>query len=134
VSTRRQPNKKKIKFVFFPYLLFVVILFYFFSFMSTLRTMLCLSVGGRILVFFVVSLCFIRLEKPINIWKKNYLCFPILNIKFYLLNSHWFMRIWVWYMRISWDRWKYKSNEWMYMQVFKFNYFRNWLWKYIMLT
>jgi len=27
------------------------------------------------------------------------------------LNSHWFMRIWVLCMRISWDRWRYKSNE-----------------------
>jgi hypothetical protein len=32
-------------------------------------------------------------------------------IMFDLLNSHWFLRIWVLYMRISWDRWRYKSNE-----------------------
>jgi hypothetical protein len=54
--------------------------------------------------------------------------------KFYLLNSHWFMRIWVLCMKISWDRWRYKSNEWVCMQVLTFNWFRDWLWKYVMLT
>jgi hypothetical protein len=47
--------------------------------------MLYLSVRVRILVFFVVSLCFIW-KKPINIWKQM---FSNLSIKFYLLNSHW---------------------------------------------
>jgi hypothetical protein len=53
---------KKIRFVFFPYHLFFafyfifVILLYSFSFISTLRTMLCLKCGGikRILIFFVI--------------------------------------------------------------------------------
>jgi hypothetical protein len=59
--TGRQPNtKKKNRFAFFfPYLLFFafyfifVILQYFFSFISTLRTMLCFKCGGigRMLVF-----------------------------------------------------------------------------------
>jgi hypothetical protein len=97
---------------FFSYLLFFtfyfifVILLYSFSFISTLRTMLCLKCRGieRILVFFVV---------PKKTKKKEF--------KFYLLNSHWFMRIWVLCMKISWDKWKYKSNEWVCMQVLKFN-------------
>jgi len=92
--TGRQPNKKKFIFAFFfPYLLFFtlyfifVILLYFFSFISTLRTMLCLKCGGirRILFFF----CLKKQKK---------------KSKFYLLNSHWFMRIRVLCMRISWDR------------------------------
>jgi hypothetical protein len=74
-------KQKKSNLFFFPYLLFFifyfifVILLYSFSFILTLRTMLCLKCGGteRILVFFVVS----------N--KKKF--------KFYLLNSYWFMRI-----------------------------------------
>jgi hypothetical protein len=57
-------KEKKIRFaLFFPYLLFFtfyfifVILLYLFSFISTLRTMLCLKYRGieRILIFFVVS-------------------------------------------------------------------------------
>jgi len=56
-------KEKKIRFAFFfPYLLFFafyfifIILLYSFSFISTLRTMLCLKCGGikRILVFFVI--------------------------------------------------------------------------------
>jgi len=94
VLTRRQPNlqKKNSELLSFSFI------FYFshfnlclsfsstpFSFISTLRTMLYLSVRVRILVFFVVSLCFIW-KKPINIWKQM---FSNLSIKFYLLNSHW---------------------------------------------
>jgi len=82
--TGRQPSTKRKKFrfaFFFPYLLFFtfyyifVILLYSFSFISTLKTMLCLKCGDieRILVFFVA------LKKTIL-----YLIF---------LNSHWFMRI-----------------------------------------
>jgi hypothetical protein len=59
--------------------------------------------------------------------KKIYICLIFLN-------SHWFMRIWVLCMRISWDRWIYKSNEWVCIQVLTFNWFRDWLWKYVMLT
>jgi hypothetical protein len=59
-------------------------------------------------------------------WKKK--------IMFDLLNFHWFLRIWVLCMRISWDRWKYKSNEGVCMQVLRFNWFRNWLWEYAMLS
>jgi hypothetical protein len=126
VLTRRQPitKRKKIRFAFFfPYLLFFIfyfnfiILLYSFSFISTLRTMLCLKCGGikRIFVFFVVFFL-----------KKN-LCLIFFK-------SHWFIRIWVLCMRISWDRWIHKSNEWVCMQVLTFNWFRDWLWKYIMLT
>jgi hypothetical protein len=100
----RQPNKKSqicflfpLSFIFTFYFIFVILL-YSFSFISTLRTMLRLKCGGRILVFFVVSK------------KKS---------KFYLLNSNWFMRIWVLCIRISGDRWKYKSNEWVCMQALK---------------
>jgi len=53
---------------------------------------------------------------------------------FDLLNSYWFIRMWVLYMRINWDRWKYKSNEGVCMQVLRFNWFRDWLWEYAMLT
>jgi len=57
-------KKKKNRFAFFfPYLLFFafyftfIILLYYFSFISTLRTILCLKCGGIeiILIFFVVS-------------------------------------------------------------------------------
>jgi len=116
VLTRRQPitKRKKIRFAFFfPYLLFFtfyfifVILLYSFSFISTFRTILCFKCGGikRILVFFVV-------------FQNKYLCLIILN-------SHWFMRIWVLCMRISWDKWRYKSNEWVCMQVLTFNWCRD---------
>jgi len=113
------PTKKN-RFVFFlPYLLFFAfyfmffILFYSFYFISTLRTMLCLKCGGGFW-FPLLFLCvLLELEELI----KKYLCFPTLSIKFYLFISHWFMRIWVLCMRISWDRWKYKLNELVCMQV-----------------
>jgi hypothetical protein len=111
-------KKKKICFLFalsfiFYILLYVFILFYSFSFISTLKTMLCLKCWGGFW-FSLLFLCvLLELEEPI----KKYLCFPTLNIKFYLFNFHWFMRIWVLCMRISWDRWKYKLNEWVCMQV-----------------
>jgi len=53
---------------------------------------------------------------------------------FDLLNSYWFMRMWVLYMRINWDRLRYKSNEGVCLQVLRFNWFRDWLWEYVMLT
>jgi hypothetical protein len=76
-----QKEKKIIFAFFFPYLLFFtfyfifVILFYSFSFISTLKTMLCLKCGGikGILVFFVI-------------FQKKNLCLIFLN-------SHWFMRL-----------------------------------------
>ena len=62
--TGRQPNKRKKNQIcfLFPYLLFFafyfifVVLLYSFSFISTLRTMLCFKCGGigRIFLFFVV--------------------------------------------------------------------------------
>jgi len=134
--TGRQPStkrEKKNRFAFFfPYLLLFafyfifVILLYSFSFISTLRTMLCFKCGGigRMLVFlFWFSLLF---QKQKN--KKKQISM------FDLSNSYWFMRLWVLYMRINWDRWRYKSNEWVCMQVLRFNWFRDWLWKYVMLT
>jgi hypothetical protein len=62
------------------------------------------------------------------------LCQKNNNLCLIFLNSHWFMRIWVLCMRISWDRWRYKSNEWVCMQVLLFNWFRDWLWKHAMLN
>jgi len=124
VLTGRQPStkrkKKQICFSF-PYLSFFVfyfifvILLYSFSFILTLRTMSCFKCGGigRMLVFFVI-------------FQKK--------IMFDLLNFHWFLRIWVLCMRISLDKWRYKSNEGVCMQVLRFNWFRNWLWEYVMLT
>ena len=118
--TGRQPNtkRKKNRFAFFfPYLLFftfyfiLVILLYFFSFISTLRTMLYFKCGGigRMLVFlFWFSLLFQKkTKKQISM--------------FDLLNSYWFMRMWALHMRINWDRWRYKSNEGVCMQVLRFN-------------
>jgi hypothetical protein len=116
VLTGRQSNKKKKnRFAFFfSYLFFFTfsfmfgILFYSFSFISTLRTMLCLKCvwrGGGEFWFSLFFLCvLLELKETINIFLKKYLYFSTLSIKFYLLNSHWFMRIWVLYMRISWDR------------------------------
>jgi len=56
------------------------------------------------------------------------------NSMFDLLNSYWFMRMWVLHIRINWDRWRYESNEGVCMQVLRFNWFRDWLWEYVMLT
>ena len=66
-------NQKKIfKFAFFfLYLLFFtfyfmfVILLYSFSFISTLRTILCLKCvgGGEYWIFFIVFVCFIRIRR-----------------------------------------------------------------------
>jgi hypothetical protein len=92
-------------------LCFHYFLFLFFYF--NIEDNVVFKVLRGILVFFVVSVCFIRIRRT----HKKYLCFPTLNIKFYLFNFHWFMRIWVLCMRISWDRWKYKLNEWVCMQV-----------------
>ena len=98
---RRQPKKKKFRFAFlFPYLLFFtfnfmfVILLYSFSFILTLRTMLCLKCGGiwRVFVFFFLCCFYV---------KKNIYVFFTLSITFYLLNPHWFIRIWVLCWRIN---------------------------------
>jgi ABC-type xylose transport system permease subunit len=52
-----QKEKKNQIFFLFPFYFIFVILLYSFSFISTLRTMLCLKYRGieRILIFFVVS-------------------------------------------------------------------------------
>jgi len=63
-----------------------------------------------------------------------FLCCVKKNLCLICLKSHWFMRIWALCMRINWDRWTYKSNGWVCMQVLTFNWFRDWLWKYVMLT
>ena len=63
-----------------------------------------------------------------------FVVFQKTNLCLIFLNSNWFMRIWVLCMRISWDIWRYKLNEWVCMQVLTFNWWRDWLWKYIMLT
>jgi hypothetical protein len=88
--TERQPSKKKKNQIcfLFPYLLFFafyfifVILLYSFSFISTLRTMLCFKCGGigRMLVFLFWFSLLLK--------KKQIFMFD-------LLNSYWFMRIWV---------------------------------------
>jgi len=79
--------------------------------------------GGENIGFSLLFLCvLLELEEPINkLYIYIYICFPTLSIKFYLLNAYWFMTIWVLCMRISWDRWKYKLNEGVWMQVLKFN-------------
>jgi hypothetical protein len=127
--TGRQPSKKKKNQIcfLFPYLLVFAFYFIFiiplysFSFISTLRTMLCFKCGGigRMLIF-VFDFLYCSNKKK--------------NSMFDLLNSYWFMRMWVLYMWINWDRWRYKSNEGVCMQVLRFNWFRDWLWEYAMLT
>ena len=62
------------------------------------------------------------------------LLFQKKNSMFDLLNSYWFMRMWVLHIRINWDRWRYESNEGVCMQVLRFNWFMDWLWEYAMLT
>ena len=132
--TGRQPNTQKNQIcLLFPFLYFShFISFLSFSYIpiilfSTLRTMLCFKCGGigKMLIFlFWLYLFFPKREerkKKKNLW-------------LIVLNSYWFLRIWVLCMRIKWDRWIYKSNEWVCMQVLMFNRVRDWLWKYIMLT
>jgi hypothetical protein len=86
VLTGRQSNKKKNRFAFFfSYLFFFTfsfmfgILFYSFSFISTLRTMLCLKCvwrGGGEFWFSLFFLCvLLELKETINIFLKKYLYF-----------------------------------------------------------
>jgi hypothetical protein len=106
----RQPNKK-IRFAFFfPYLLFFAFYFIFviflhsFSFISILRTMLCLKCRSIeiILIFFVVF----QKQNP--------------SFIFWTLIGLWEYEYYVWEL-VEIDRWKYKLNEWVCMQVLKFN-------------
>jgi hypothetical protein len=101
------PTKKNQICFLFSYLLcfafyfIFFILWYFFSFISTLRKMLCLKCGGikRILVFFVVF------------QKKK-----VLSFIFWTLIGLWEYKYYVWEL-VKIDRWKYKLNEWVCMQV-----------------
>jgi hypothetical protein len=124
--TRRQPNTKRKKkldllsfsfiFYFFAFYFILVILLYSFFFYFNIEDNVVFKVWGyweNFDYFFCV--------------KKKHLCLIFLN-------SYWFIRIRVLFMRINWDRWRYKSNEWLCMQVLMFNWLRDWLWKYVMLT
>ena len=124
------PAKKKIRFAFF------FLIFYF----SHFTLFLSFSYIPFLLFQYWGQCCVLSVGVLGECWFSyfDFLCCTKKKQKqismFDLLNFYWFIRMWVLYMRINWDRWRYKFNEGVCMQVLRFNWFRDWLWEYVMLT